>query len=201
MNIENNNQIIDELQSFNKMLESFRTEGWSQYPTIDLYMDQVVTYLDRLLNIFNVPGEDNKVITSSMVNNYVKEGYLKRPVNKKYDRMHLISLYIMSMLKNVLPIPLIASSLGNLKTEDECRYFYDAFSKLQDEAFCKVADKVNDAIGLCSDENYDTALRLFALQLTSQANAYRIAAEKILYTLNKSDTNNKTKEKEKEKSK
>jgi hypothetical protein len=201
VNVENNNQIVNELENFHSMLKAHKTEGWSQYPTIDLYMDQVITYLDRLLNIFNVPGEDNKVITSSMVNNYVKEGYLKRPVNKKYDRTHLISLYIMSMLKNVLPIPLIASSLGDLKTEDECRYFYEAFSKLQDEAFCDVADKVNDAIGLCSDENCDKALRLFAIQLTSQANAYRIAAEKILYTLNKPDTNNKTKDKEKDKSK
>jgi hypothetical protein len=202
LNIESKNQITNDLEDYLQILKAFKTEGWNQFPSIDLYMDQVITYLDRLLNISNVPGEDSKIITSSMVNNYVKEGYLKRPVNKKYDRNHLASLYIMSMLKNVLPIPLIASSLKDFKNEDECRDFYEAFGKLQDEAFSNVSDKVKDAIEICHEEDCDKTLRLFALQLTSQANAYRIAAEKILYTLNKqAEIESKAKDKEKDKSK
>ena len=161
-------------------------------------MDQVVTYLERLLNIFVDVGDKGKVITSSMVNNYVKEGYLKRPANKKYDRVHLVTLYIMSMLKPILPIPLIANSLGNFENEQKYQNFFEELTKLQDEAFNKISNKLSAALDQISEDDYETALRLFALQLTSEANAHRIAAEKILFALNK---RNPSKPIEKEKNK
>ena len=99
MAIDNLNSIKQELGDFSNTLSSYKTEGWINFPSIDLYMDQVVTYLEKLLNVFGDVDDTSKVITSSMVNNYVKEGYLKRPVNKKYDKVHLVTLYIMSMLK------------------------------------------------------------------------------------------------------
>lgn len=122
-----------------------------------------------------------------MVNNYVKEGYLKRPVNKKYDRVHLVSLYIMSMLKPVLPIPLIARSLGNFNDEDEYHNFYNELTNLQDQAFSSVSQKLLTLIENVDEDDYENSLRLFALQLSSEANAHRIAAEKIMSLLNQND--------------
>ena len=161
-------------------------------------MDQVVTYLERLLNIFSNVDDTSKVITSSMVNNYVKEGYLKRPLNKKYDKVHLVTLYIMSMLKPILPIPLIAKSLSNFENEQKYQIFFEELTKLQDQAFNNVSTKLSAALDQIDGNDYETALRLFALQLTSEANAHRIAAEKILFALNKND---QAKSPEKEKSK
>ncbi len=137
--MENNklDNIKKELGDLSSALDSYRTESWEHFPGIDLYMDQVITYLERLLNIFDEDNDKSRTITSSMVNNYVKEGYLKRPVNKKYDRVHLVSLYIMSMLKPVLSIPLIAGSLNSFQNEDEYRKFYGELTGLQDEAFKK----------------------------------------------------------------
>lgn len=183
MSTDKLNYIKQELSVFSNTLSSYKTETWSSFPSIDLYMDQVVTYLERLLDIF-IDGDDKgKIITSSMVNNYVKEGYLKRPVNKKYDKVHLVTLYIMSMLKPILPIPLIAGSLSEFESEQKYKEFFENLTKLQDEAFSKVCDKLSSAINEITEENYETALRLFALQLTSEANAHRIVAEKILDTL------------------
>lgn len=190
--------IKEELCDLSSALDSYKTESWSQFPSIDLYMDQVITYLERLLNIFGENTYSGKTITSSMVNNYVKEGYLKRPVNKKYDRVHLVSLYIMSMLKPVIPIPLIASSLNSFQDEEEYKNFFSQLIILQDDAFKKVSLKLSNALDQISDENYETALRLFALQLTSEANAHRIAAEKILSSLNQKEA---PKPSDKEKSK
>ncbi len=178
------NSIKQELSDFLHTLSSFTTESWSQFPGIDLYMDQVVTYLERLLKLFDTDAS-GKVITSSMVNNYVKEGYLKRPVNKKYDRVHLVTLYIMSMLKPILPIPLIAGSLSNLTDEQKYQNFFEELSKLQDEAFTNISDKLSATLDQLSDEDYETTLRLFALQLTSEANARKIVAEKILLALSR----------------
>lgn len=181
------NNIKEELGQLSASLGSYKTENWSQFPAIDLYMDQVVTYLERLLNIFGDTSDSSKTITSSMVNNYVKEGYLKRPVNKKYDRVHLVSLYIMSMLKPVLPIPLIARSLGNFNDEDEYHNFYNELTNLQDQAFSSVSQKLLTLIENVDEDDYENSLRLFALQLSSEANAHRIAAEKIMSLLNQND--------------
>lgn len=181
------NNIKEELGQLSASLGSYKTENWSQFPAIDLYMDQVVTYLERLLNIFGDTSDSSKTITSSMVNNYVKEGYLKRPVNKKYDRVHLVSLYIMSMLKPVLPIPLIARSLGNFNDEDEYHNFYNELTNLQDQAFSSVSQKLQTLIENVDEDDYENSLRLFALQLSSEANAHRIAAEKIMSLLNQND--------------
>ncbi len=180
-------QISQELSNFTTALSSYTTEGWNQFPSIDLYMDQVVTYLERLLMLFDTDAS-GKVITSSMVNNYVKEGYLKRPVNKKYDRIQLVTLYIMSMLKPIIPIPLIAGSLSNLKDEHKYQAFFEKLSKLQDEAFMNIASELSSTLQNISEEDYVTKLHLFALQLTSEANARKIAAEKILSALNKANT-------------
>ncbi len=178
------NHIKNELSNFSNTLGQYATESWTQFPGIDLYMDQVVTYLEKLLKLFDTDAS-GKVITSSMVNNYVKEGYLKRPVNKKYDRVQLVTLYIMSMLKPILPIPLIAGSLSNLTDEQKYQSFFEELTKLQDEAFRNISDKLTAILENLSDEDYETTLRLFALQLTSEANARKIAAEKILQSLNK----------------
>jgi hypothetical protein len=195
---DNLNSIKQELRDLSSTLSSYKTEGWINFPSIDLYMDQVVTYLERLLNIFGNVDDTSKVITSSMVNNYVKEGYLKRPLNKKYDKVHLVTLYIMSMLKPILPIPLIAKSLSNFENEQKYQVFFEDLTKLQDEAFNKVSNKLSAALDQIDGDDYKTALRLFALQLTSEANAHRIAAEKILFAINKID---QPKPVEKEKSK
>lgn len=183
--------IKKELVDLSAALGSYKTEGWNQFPRIDLYMDQVITYLEKLLNIFGNTSDSSKTITSSMVNNYVKEGYLKRPVNKKYDRVHLVSLYIMSMLKPILPIPLIAGSLNNFNNEEEYQYFYSALTGLQNEAFSSVSQKLLNLIDNLDEDDCETSLRLFALQLSSEANAHRIAAEKILSLLNENEASNK----------
>jgi hypothetical protein len=187
LSTEKLNSIKQELSDFSNTLSSYKTETWASFPSIDLYMDQVVTYLERLLGIFNNSDDKGKTITSSMVNNYVKEGYLKRPVNKKYDKVHLVTLYIMSMLKPILPIPLIAESLSEFESEQKYQEFFENLTKLQDKAFGKVCEKLSSAINEINEENYDIALRLFALQLTSEANAHRIVAEKILDTLTKKE--------------
>ncbi len=194
MSSNNLDSIKKELSDFSKALSEYSTENWNQFPGIDLYMDQVVTYLERLLKLFDTE-DSGKVITSSMVNNYVKEGYLKRPVNKKYDREHLVTLYILSMLKPILPIPLIAGSLSSFNNEQQYQSFFEELTRLQDDAFSKISSMLSTALEQLNEEDYETTLRLFALQLTSEANARKIAAEKILLALNKETGKNADKDK------
>ena len=63
---------------------------WEELPDIELYMDQVIALTNRYLG--NRTKE--KMLTSSMVNNYVKMKVMRAPVKKKYTRVHLIYLIV-----------------------------------------------------------------------------------------------------------
>ena len=68
---------------------------WELLPDIGLYMDQVITLMDRTFSPALPKGE----MTKSMVNNYVKVGMIPRPVGKKYDREHLAMLLMICVFK------------------------------------------------------------------------------------------------------
>ena len=83
---------------------------WETLPDIGLYMDQVITLMERTFAPF-LPGAE---ITKSMVNNYVKVGLIKRPVGKRYDREHLALLIMIGVLKQALSMECIAQVLSCL---------------------------------------------------------------------------------------
>ncbi len=70
---------------------------WEQLPAIDLYMDQIVQYLNTQLEPLNF--DNNTVLTKSMINNYVKNSIVKAPVKKQYSNYHLAYLMVVILLK------------------------------------------------------------------------------------------------------
>ena len=76
---------------------------WNELPEIDLYLDQVVNYLERYLQQYNSNKED-KIITKTMINNYVKLGIMPAPNKKKYSRDHIAYLIVICVLKQVYSI-------------------------------------------------------------------------------------------------
>jgi DNA-binding transcriptional MerR regulator len=81
----------------------FYIPRWEQLPDIELYLDQVVNYLQTRLEAFHLEKSE-KLITKMMVNNYVKQGALPPPIKKKYDRSHLAYLFVICVLKQVYSI-------------------------------------------------------------------------------------------------
>ena len=72
-------------------------------PDIDLYMDQVTTFMDQHMKN-NLRHDDDKTLTKTMINNYTKNHLLPAPEKKKYGREHLILLIYIYYLKNVISI-------------------------------------------------------------------------------------------------
>jgi hypothetical protein len=68
------------------------------FPDMEIYMDQAETFLNRELGVYK-KSEKDKVITKTMIGNYVKHNMLPRPVNKKYSKDHLILLTLIFYLK------------------------------------------------------------------------------------------------------
>lgn len=87
---------------------------WRLLPDIGLYMDQVMTLMERVFA--GMPGMG--AVTKSMVNNYVKAGLIRRPSGKKYDRDQLAQLIMISVLKQALSMEEIACVLSVLCVKD-----------------------------------------------------------------------------------
>lgn len=85
---------------------NFHIPRWEELPNINLYMDQVVSFVEEsLTDLFPTKNDkEDKFITKTMINNYVKQGILNPPINKKYNRTHLARLIVICILKQVYSI-------------------------------------------------------------------------------------------------
>ena len=114
MNIESDRMLESILDSLSKM-EYVKS---SKIPNIDLYMDQVLTFMNGHLE--NVKRyESDKVMTKTMINNYAKNHLLPAPEKKKYTKEHIMVLMFIYYFKNILSIGDIQSILNPLTD----RYF------------------------------------------------------------------------------
>lgn len=89
-------------------------------PDIDLYMDQVTTFMDEHLRS-SKRYEDDKVLTKTMINNYAKNNLLPPPVKKKYSKEHVLVMIFIYYFKNILSI----KDIETLLTPITDKYFKD----------------------------------------------------------------------------
>lgn len=113
---------IDTENLLNSILESLDRVEYikpDDIPNIDLYMDQVTTFMDdRLRAATRNPGDD-KILTKTMINNYTKNDLLPPPVKKKYTKEHILLLIFIYYYKNILSI----SDIQTLLTPITEQYF------------------------------------------------------------------------------
>ncbi len=84
-----------------------------EIPNIDLYMDQVTTFMDAHLEATK-RSEADKILTKTMINNYAKNNLLPPPVKKKYSHDHMITLMFIYYFKTLMSISDIQAVLGPL---------------------------------------------------------------------------------------
>ncbi|MCD8348250.1 MAG: DUF1836 domain-containing protein [Lachnospiraceae bacterium] len=82
-----------------------------EVPDIDLYMDQVTTFMDEHLSSTR-RYQDDKILTKTMINNYTKKKLLPHPTKKKYSKEHLLLLIFIYYLKDFLPLTDIRAILS-----------------------------------------------------------------------------------------
>ena len=125
------------LQSLEKV-EYIKSED---IPNIDLYMDQVLTFMDRKLRSAVRPQTEDRILTKTMINNYAKNKLLPPPEKKRYSREHLLMLIFIYYFKNILSISDIQTLLGPITekyfksvTEKDMTYIYqEVFSMEQSQ--------------------------------------------------------------------
>lgn len=109
------NMHIDSKDLLNSIMESFDRISYikaEDVPNIDLYMDQVTTFMDKNLRKTARYPDADKVMTKTMINNYAKNNLLPPPVKKKYSREHVLVLIFIYYYKGILSISDIQTLLG-----------------------------------------------------------------------------------------
>lgn len=167
----------------------------NDFPDMEIYMDQAETFLNRELNIYR-KSEKDKVITKTMIGNYVKHNMLPRPVNKKYSRDHLILLTLIFYMKGTFQMeeiekivkPLIDNYNSEFDDKIDLSSLYEGILEVQASEQEGLAQNVNAMI---NDIKYrlketelsdDDMLELFMLivNLSMKADAQKFLAHKLL---------------------
>ena len=107
MNINTKKFLSEILEEFQK-IDYIKPED---IPNIDLYMDQVTTFMDSQLAT-SKRHENDKILTKTMINNYAKNDLLPPPEKKKYSKEHVLTLIFIYYFKNILSISDIQSILN-----------------------------------------------------------------------------------------
>lgn len=172
-------EAIDRTQQWVGQIEKSKAVEWDRLPEIYLYMDQVLTYMNKQLRLYE-RDEGANLLTSSMINNYVKDGVLPRPEQKKYSREHLAILTVICMLKQVLSIQDISALVKILLQNASQSEMYNRFCEAQTAAMKDVCDRIRS-----TSQQSEADLTRLAIELSVEANARRTAAERILSELEK----------------
>jgi len=116
----------------NSILTSFDRIGHirsEDIPNIDLYMDQVTTFMEQHMRATTRNPEEDKILTKTMINNYAKNDLLPPPVKKKYSKEHVLVLIFIYYFKGILSIGDIQELLEPLTG----KYFHgDSGLKMED---------------------------------------------------------------------
>ncbi len=103
-------------------MEQFRMPRYREIPDVGLYLDQTVKYINRYLAPLGCLE-----ITTSMVSNYVKKGYIDNPVRKQYGADQIAYLFFISVAKSVLSMENIARLFEMQKQRYTAEIAYDFF--------------------------------------------------------------------------
>ena len=168
---------MNDLTDLLSRLRDQRPVDWDQLPDFSLYMDQVLSYMDR--QVIRFDGDDG--LTAAMVNNYIKDGLVPRAEGKRYGPIHLGYLTAVVALKQVLSVRDIGALMGagralEKSTPEQYAYFRDAL----DRALSDTAQSIDPEAG-------ESDLAKMALDFAVRSYANQLACQRILSILQPQD--------------
>ena len=135
---------IDEKDMINSILSSISRIDYikpEDIPNIDLYMDQVTTFMESRLKNTSRNPESDKVLTKTMINNYAKNKLLPSPEKKRYSKEHVLMLIFIYYFKNILSIndiqtlftPIVQKYFKSMTEKDMTYIYNEVFSMEKDQ--------------------------------------------------------------------
>ncbi len=175
--MENNSN----LHEFSRTMSQVKLPKWDDLPDFPIYCDQMLQIMTE--KIAFIHNGDEKHITKSMVNNYVKWGMMPKPVKKKYEKIHVVYIIVITILKQILPITKIKDGiqlqialLGNEKAA------YDSFCEAFEESMQRIFLPVPESDGSYILESREIQYEKLAVSTITSALANQWLTEKIIET-------------------
>ncbi len=155
-----------------------------EIPDIDLYMDQVTSFMDTKLKDFK-RDENDIILTKTMINNYVKSNVIPSPVKKKYSKKHLMVLIWIYHLKQTLSITDIGKLMNFIikDKDEEIKYneIYNNFLDIEKKSHAEFEVNLSEMLKNVDDKyNSDEKLFLLVIELILSSNLQKRMAEKII---------------------
>ena len=150
-------------------LNNFKLPLKDELPSIDLYMDQVLTYISSKLQPLI---DDSDFLTASMINNYVKGKVIKAPKGKKYDTDTMEQLFFITLVKQVLSIAEIKDLL-----DKDIICHYDQLIDYQNDILKTTIDDIKRNL---ENDSSKKNLYTIGLKLAIEAEIKKIIVSKII---------------------
>ncbi len=153
---------MDIKKLLDETLDSMYLIDQNDIPNIDLYMDQVTTFMESHLKS-RKRNEEDKILTKTMINNYAKNDLLPSPEKKRYTKEHVLLLTLIYYYKSVLSIndikkllaPITEGYFQNQKGKD-LSYIYDELLSFQDEVIASTKEDMQHKLDLAKNTFLDS---------------------------------------------
>ncbi len=174
-------EVATKLLRWERFLDAYRLPEWEDLPQIDLYLDQVIALVNQYLGFFVYDPEAEKLLTPSMVNNYVKQRLIPPPVRKKYGKKHIALLLMICTFKQSVSM---AAASCILPPDDEAliREEYERFTASYLRISRYVVQQAKASAEPVFDESVDTGTEVSDLVVGSSiaASFARLLAGKLI---------------------
>ncbi len=176
------------LLEWNEDVLNYHLPRWEELPDLELYRDQVIYYIEQNVQIFSDDPEE-KILTPSMINNYVKLKLIPKPVKKRYNKVHLAYLIAICILKQVVTIEEIRDGIIFQAQINGRKNAYNLFCEEQEKALKSI---MNQIISGNEETISDTYIHIenLTVKMATMAFASKTIAEKTV-KLQKNFINNK----------
>lgn len=124
-----------------KILENIHLPAWEDLPQLELYNEQVCDYVSEQLQVF-FPEE--RALSSTRVQNYIKWGILPKPKGRRYTREHIAWCIVITLFKTILPIKDVRKGILLQKSMMPIEQSYNSFIELLHESLKAHAEVLRD---------------------------------------------------------
>ena len=168
---------------YGKAMSEVKLSLWKDLPDIPVYADKLLHIVNSELSFMK--NGDDKIITRSMINNYVKWDMIPKPFKKKYEKLHIASVIVITVLKQVLPIAKIKDGIQLQAILQGTDRAYDAFCKVLEESLRKVFMPILEEQGPYILDKRIIEYDELAISSITTALSNKLLTEKIIETKKK----------------
>ena len=160
-------------------LDKVHIPRWSELPNVDLYIDQIVTFinssLEKCISQNEEPNNDNQILTKTMINNYVKNQLIEAPIKKKYSKSQCAKIFVICILKQVYSMNEISKLIDIALKSSNIENAYNSFCTQFEQALSCAYKGLNFAQIDSSDNNK------YLLEVVLLSCCYKIYVQNITF--------------------